>query len=212
LKLWGLPERDRETDTEVASIHERLRLDRVSTYCLDSILRKPNVNPRKLPSRGSWVPRQRARGRPCGPPWLPSGLCVNHLGRLSCPDENAHMSPGGSFAVCIGSSVLASDGLELFRQRGRGGSSVHRRARDDAARPSVSVAAVDRRQYDIVATYVWNALPPDVRSCVSRLELFISTGDSSADKALGRSRWTRTRGRLPSRRGTRDAAPRSTRR
>jgi len=41
--------------------------------------------------------------------------------------------------------------------------------------PAVSVAASERRAYDLVEAYVWNALPPDARALISRLELFVST-------------------------------------
>ncbi len=55
---------------------------------------------------------------------------------------------------------------------------VHGAARPD---PAVSVAAGKRHDYGLVEAYVWNALPPDVRGLVSRLELFVST--SSAEDA-----------------------------
>jgi len=47
--------------------------------------------------------------------------------------------------------------------------------------PAVSAAAADRRYYDLVEMYVWNALPPDAKAMISRLELFVST--SSAEDA-----------------------------
>jgi hypothetical protein len=84
-----------------------------------------------------------------------------------------------SVAVCwpqAGSSFFDREGVVVAVY-----TTVHGTMQLDA---SVSVAASDRRQYDIVAAYVWNALPPGVKSCVSRLELFISTSDSRADKVL----------------------------
>lgn len=55
---------------------------------------------------------------------------------------------------------------------------VHGAARPD---PAVSVAPAKRHDYNLVEAYVWNALPPDVRGLVSRLELFVSS--SNADDA-----------------------------
>ena len=49
------------------------------------------------------------------------------------------------------------------------------------ADPAVSVAASKQRTYSLVEAYVVNALPPDVKVLVSRLELFVST--STAEDA-----------------------------
>lgn len=46
---------------------------------------------------------------------------------------------------------------------------------------AVSAAPGKQRVYDLVESYVWNALPPDAKSLVSRLELFVSA--SSAEDA-----------------------------
>ncbi len=52
------------------------------------------------------------------------------------------------------------------------------------ADPGVGVAADKRSAYNAVEAYVWNALPPDTRSRVSRLELFVIS-TAAADPSDG---------------------------
>jgi hypothetical protein len=62
--------------------------------------------------------------------------------------------------------------------------------------PGVSVAASQKKLYDKVGTYVWNAVPPDCKSLVDRLELFVTPADAenpsdgTATPNDDGSRWT----------------------
>jgi hypothetical protein len=62
--------------------------------------------------------------------------------------------------------------------------------------PGVSTAAEKRRSCDAVETYVWSALPPDAKTLVSRLELFVTpstvedASDGTATESDDGTSWT----------------------